>query len=136
MSGLCDFYEATGGALSSLRWSCRRGEPSRPCTRWSGVTCDTSGEYVIAVNLRTSGLVGSLPPTLGLVSSLQVLDLGSNSLYGTIPTSLGLLSQLTDLRLNSNAFSGTIPTQLGSAKMLKRININIIKYCLIRYYLL
>ena len=49
------------------------------------------------LSLFFNGLVGTLPPSLGNLSSLQSLSLGSNNLTSTVPASLGNLSSLTYL---------------------------------------
>ena len=59
-------------------------------------------------------LVGSIPPELGQLKSLEVLDLWENSLTGPIPPELGNLANLTRLYLGDNQLSGPIPPELGN----------------------
>jgi hypothetical protein len=61
-------------------------------------------------------LEGTIPPEIASLSALNVLDLKQTGLGGTIPTQIGILNKLTKLHLGSYgtaAFSGTIPTELG-----------------------
>jgi len=46
--------------------------------------------------------------------TVTTIDLSSNNLHGTIPSSLGSLSSLTGVTLAANNLTGTIPSQLGS----------------------
>ncbi|XP_034197367.1 probable LRR receptor-like serine/threonine-protein kinase At3g47570 [Prunus dulcis] len=67
-----------------------------------------SFEFVVQAN----NLTGEIPPSLGNLSSLEVLAATQNSLVGSIPTSLGQLKNLTILSLGSNNLSGTIPPSI------------------------
>jgi len=62
--------------------------------------------------LVDNNLVGTIPSSMGNVSSLQILILDENHLEGSIPYSLGRLSGLTWLSLSSNNLSGEIPHSL------------------------
>ncbi|PIA59778.1 hypothetical protein AQUCO_00400580v1 [Aquilegia coerulea] len=113
--------------------------PDDPCgAQWEGVTCN--GSRVAALKLSTinlkgtfdSGdigalselrsldlsynpdLTGSLSPSIGNLTKLNILILASCGFTGNIPEEIGKLTELTFLALNSNNFSGTIPTTLGS----------------------
>lgn len=93
------------------------------CTSWEGVACDASGRVV---NVSRPGLVsdnndfiedtymsGTLSPSLGNLSSLQLLDLSNlKDLKGPIPQELGKLSKLTHLFLDTNKLTGSIPITL------------------------
>jgi hypothetical protein len=99
---LMELYEATEGAqwVSNTGW----GGPTSYCD-WFGVTCvgnnsrsgagEGEGEGVLTeLDLWGNGLVGTIPDSLGGLSSLQNLYLHANALVGTIPASLGKLQQL------------------------------------------
>ncbi|KAL7189989.1 hypothetical protein ACSBR1_039599 [Camellia fascicularis] len=69
-----------------------------------------------------SGIVPDSTASLGSVTKLTVLDLGSNQFWGQIPTSLGNLSQLTFLELRENNFDvPTLPLTLGKLSKLTRL---------------
>ena len=91
---------------------------------------------VVAVNLNTNGLVGSLNATDGTYDgvpsicyfrSLEVLNLGNNKpgLDGPLPnppSGYDCLPELTELDLRDNDISGIIPTWVVRAAQSKRLN--------------
>mmetsp|Transcript_8965 Transcript_8965/g.18658 ORF Transcript_8965/g.18658 Transcript_8965/m.18658 type:complete len:745 (-) Transcript_8965:194-2428(-) len=91
------------------------------CT-WFGVTC--SEGVVVAVELADCSLIGTLPPEIGMLGSLEVLDLSSNCLFGTIPTEFGLLSNLMYLDFKDNGLSGYIPDSFFDLKSLVRLDLS------------
>ena len=74
--------------------------------------CDSSGT-LRQITLTSNKLVGTLPPELGLLSDLSVLDVSSNQLNGTLPTEVFELRNMNTLILYGNVFSGTLPSLLG-----------------------
>lgn len=71
------------------------------------------------------GSLGTLPHSIGLLSSLTVLHIFSNGkMGGTIPTSLAALSRLQRLELSYNALGGPIPTGLASLSQLRYVDLN------------
>lgn len=89
-------------------------------SEWAGVTVSGAPARVteLAVPRRWSGgdntLRGRIPPELGLLSKLEVLDLSAHhELTGEIPGELGNLSSLKTLDLSENWLTGEIPRELG-----------------------
>ena len=107
---LVALYEATSGA----GWIANDGWLSeRPIKEWHGVTIGSSGR-VTGLTLSASNLVGSVPPELGDLSSLEILDLERNQLSGPIPRELARLRGLRTLILGVNDLNGQIPAELGN----------------------
>ncbi|KAK9800253.1 hypothetical protein WJX73_007523 [Symbiochloris irregularis] len=66
------------------------------------------------VDLTANNVSGTLPSSLGQLTALKTLWLGTNQLQGSIPS--GLFNQLTnmlDFVLDDNYFSGTVPSMAG-----------------------
>lgn len=59
--------------------------------------------------LENNNLTGSIPSTLGLVQSLEVIRLDRNLLKGTVPDNLNNLSRVQDLHLANNKLTGPLP---------------------------
>jgi hypothetical protein len=66
--------------------------------------------FLTYLSLGNNKLVGSIPNSVGSLSSLITLDLSSNLLVGTIPANLGLLQSLAILKLQNNFLTGTVPS--------------------------
>lgn len=64
---------------------------------------------------------GGLPRELGSLELLQSFSASDNQLGGNLPAFLGKLSMLTTLALDGNSFSGEVPPELGMLSGLKRL---------------
>jgi hypothetical protein len=76
-----------------------------PLGKWFGVTTDSSSGRVVKLELYANNMRGQIPDLIGL-DAIKEMDLRSNSLSGTIPSSIGSLTTLTHLYLSANKFSG------------------------------
>ncbi|XP_022843733.1 probable LRR receptor-like serine/threonine-protein kinase At4g37250 [Olea europaea var. sylvestris] len=99
-----------------------------PCS-WNGVTCGTPGSAdayfrVTGLSLPDSGLLGSIPATLGMIQHLRNLNLSNNSINGSIPSSLFTASELQILDFSNNMISGTLPELVGKLKNLQVLNLS------------
>ncbi|KAF5455754.1 hypothetical protein F2P56_025300 [Juglans regia] len=68
---------------------------------------------------------GGIPPELGSLSSLELLDMASCNLTGEIPKSLSLLKNLHTLFLQINRLAGHIPPEFSSLHSLKSLDLSI-----------
>merc|ERR1719353_1676709 len=75
-----------------------------PCS-WDGVTCDATGA-VVALDLPSRSLSGSLLAAVGQLDTLTRLNLAQNALAGPVPRELGRLAGLRELDLQRNALTG------------------------------
>jgi hypothetical protein len=155
LAALVELYSATNGSgwVNNTGWGDYGIEPTDPCVDdWEGVTCSGSTpDHVLYVavacaavlvvggnafvslaccrNLRLDGnqLSGSLPASVGALSSLRLFSANSNSLSGSIPTTMSQLSGLSVLDLRSNLLSGMIPagisTMTGLSMLLLQSNL-------------
>ncbi|KAI5568115.1 hypothetical protein POPTR_013G159500v4 [Populus trichocarpa] len=105
----------------------RRGDP---CTsNWTGVWCfNTAKEdgylHVKELQLLNMNLSGTLSPSLGLLSYMEILDFMWNSITGSIPPEIGNIKSLELLLLNGNQLTGPLPEELGYLPKLDRIQID------------
>ncbi|KAF5810849.1 putative protein kinase RLK-Pelle-LRR-II family [Helianthus annuus] len=93
-----------------------------PCT-WNMVACSSEG-FVISLEMASTGLAGTLSPSIGNLGRLRTLLLQNNALSGPIPAEIGKLTGLETLDLSSNQFVGEIPSSLGSLTRLSYLRLN------------
>jgi Leucine-rich repeat (LRR) protein len=68
----------------------------------------------------TFRVYGPLPTEIGLLTSLQALDLKSNMLSGTVPSTMGAMISLFTVDFTGNQMDGELPTELGLLKSLRK----------------
>ncbi|MFS7931388.1 putative protein kinase RLK-Pelle-LRR-II family [Helianthus anomalus] len=74
--------------------------------------------------MASTGLAGTLSPSIGNLGRLRTLLLQNNALSGPIPAEIGKLTGLETLDLSSNQFVGEIPSSLGSLTRLSYLRLN------------
>ncbi|XP_074319990.1 uncharacterized protein LOC141656831 [Silene latifolia] len=79
---------------------------------WEGVTCGRNNNRVIALELYSRGLAGTVSPFIGNLTFLRDIKLYNNSLSGEIHPEFGRLFGLQKLDLENNTFVGKIPANL------------------------
>lgn len=93
--------------------------PTRPpgldVTGWYGIgnNVDING-CVNQLLLSNNNLNGTIPPEMGLMTSLITLHLDGNQLIGSIPPEIGNMFNLESLQLNNNQLSGSIPPEFAN----------------------
>ncbi|OMO72269.1 hypothetical protein COLO4_27735 [Corchorus olitorius] len=90
---------------------------------WSLVTCSSDG-LVVHLKAASQNLSGTLAPTIGNLTNLQLLLLQNNNISGHIPSELGKLPKLQTLDLSSNFFYGQIPSSLSHLESLHYLRLN------------
>ncbi|MYI46655.1 MAG: hypothetical protein F4123_09825, partial [Gemmatimonadetes bacterium] len=104
-----------------------------PLRTWYGVSTDASGR-VAWLDLSGSfdheaqqsvvhGLSGAIPPEIGSLAGLAILNLGYNRLNGHIPPEIGSLANLAGLFLMHNQLTGAIPPELGDLASLRSLSL-------------
>ena len=85
-------------------------EPNVP---WFGVTC--KGSLINVLNLAENNLTGTIPNSIGNLTTLEFLYLNLNDLSNQqLPDTLYRLEKLSILNLGLNSFRGTISTEIGN----------------------
>ncbi|KAK3031789.1 hypothetical protein RJ639_036941, partial [Escallonia herrerae] len=88
-----------------------------PCS-WTMVTCSPDN-LVIGLGTPSQNLSGTLSPSIGNLTNLQIVLLQNNNLTGSLPSELGKLPKLKTLDLSDNFFTGEIPSSLSNLKSLE-----------------
>jgi len=83
---LVKLFESTNGANWSIKWNFSQGMDN-----WYGINLDGMG-CVRNLSLSDNNLAGNIPPELGLLTNLKVLNLFNNHLTGIITISFGGLN--------------------------------------------
>lgn len=103
---LVDLYECTMGVrwLNSSHWTSERSS-----RHWFGVKVDVSGR-VCGLDLTGNLLQGDLNDctSFSRLTHLESFCLESNGIQGTIPSSIGALTSLLELNLSWNQLEGEI----------------------------
>ncbi|XBH58825.1 hypothetical protein VPH35_080197 [Triticum aestivum] len=87
---------------------------------WHGITCSvTSPRHVVALDLESQGISGTIAPCIANLTWLAKLQLSNNSFGGGVPSELGLLGRLTNLNLSMNSLEGNIPPELSACSQLQ-----------------
>eukprot|EP01040_Poterioochromonas_malhamensis_P005215 gene5215-5591_t len=139
INALVDFYYATNGdswryfpSNTTNPWNVTNPHPN-PCQeKWQGVTCScpTNRCTVIKLELNHRNLSGTLPSSLGDLSTITLFNIDNNHVGGSIPTSVKSLKALTTWVTGSNNLTGSVPEAFGSLLLLSFINMpnNLITY--------
>lgn len=105
----------------SLNWK----KNTSLCKEWTGVHCNNDKSQVVALRLAEVGLLGSIPiNTLGRLSALETLSIGSNYLSGPFPSDFLKLRNINSLYLQNNKFSGPLPLDFSVWKNLNIIDLS------------
>ncbi|XP_039174330.1 receptor like protein 22 [Eucalyptus grandis] len=104
---------------------------SGDCCSWDGVECDEVTGRVIALDLSSSCLSGTMSPNTTLFRLVHVksLNLAFNSFnFSSIPYGFSNLSKLQYLNLSSSKFSGEIPRDISQLSKLVSLDLSTSSY--------
>lgn len=77
------------------------------------------------LSLRSNpSLIGTIPPQISSLKSLQILTLSQNNLLGQIPEQIFTLNSLVHLDLSYNKLTGKIPNQIGNLNNLVGLDLS------------
>ncbi|CAL9748348.1 unnamed protein product [Musa acuminata subsp. burmannicoides] len=93
-----------------------------PCS-WTMVTCSPEN-LVIGLGTPSQNLSGTLSPSIGNLTNLQIILLQNNNISGPIPQEIARLSNLKTLDLSNNYFNGEIPTSISYLSSLRYLRLN------------
>ena len=76
------------------------------------------------IDLSDNNFYGTIPENLfEQWASIESINIGNNNMTGTIPGSIGQLSTLKILNITNNQISGTIPESIGRCKTIERCDV-------------
>ncbi|BAF07845.1 tyrosine-sulfated glycopeptide receptor 1 [Oryza sativa Japonica Group] len=84
----------------------------------------TRTAFPTLLNLSLNKFMGVIPPQIGQLKMLVVLDFSHNNLSGQIPQSVCSLTSLRVLDLSNNNLTGSIPGELNSLNFLSAFNVS------------
>ncbi|XXG55288.1 hypothetical protein AAC387_Pa03g2988 [Persea americana] len=93
-----------------------------PCS-WTMVSCSPEN-LVIGLGTPSQNLSGTLSPSIGNLTNLQIVLLQNNNISGQIPAEIGKLQKLHTLDLSNNLLTGKIPSSLGQLNNLEYLRLN------------
>ncbi|PIN14538.1 Serine/threonine protein kinase [Handroanthus impetiginosus] len=79
---------------------------------------------LVLFDASSNQIVGSLPPSIGDLVSLRVLNLSRNPFQGPIPGNIGRMKNLKSISLAGNNLNGTIPSSLGQLYSLEVLDLS------------
>eukprot|EP00980_Cylindrotheca_fusiformis_P030874 scaffold25553_cov127-Cylindrotheca_fusiformis.AAC.1 len=123
---LATLYYSTNGPewSQNSNWLATSSSNSSVCT-WFTIqpSCNRHGR-LISLNLDENGLVGRMPPELGMLQDLQEIHLSKNHLTGSLPSSLAKLVRLKTFDISFNLLTSTLPSSYGSWTALEQLKVD------------
>ncbi|XP_027093847.1 uncharacterized protein [Coffea arabica] len=113
--------------LESLKNSTRLNFLAVDSNLLEGVIPETIGNLSKVLKKFYMGgnrVYGSIPPSVGQLRGLELLDMSNEAIYGEIPPEIGQLEELQVLGLAGNLLSGKIPNSLGNLQKLNKIDLS------------
>lgn len=119
---LLDLYNQLGGdnwlVDKKNNWN-----TNEPIETWGGVTMEEG--KITQLNLNGFGLTGQLPASIGSLTDLTRLNIGSNkNLTGSLPSTIGNLENLEALMAVTTGLEGELPKEMGNLKKLTNLQLN------------
>ncbi|XP_074319351.1 phytosulfokine receptor 2 [Silene latifolia] len=88
-----------------------------------GLQYNQVSSFPPSIYLSNNRINGTIPPDIGKLKQLHVLDLSRNNITGTIPDSVSNMESLEVLDLSFNDLSGSIPPSLSKLTFLSKFNV-------------
>ena len=120
---LIALYNETGGDnwTDNTNWC-----SDKPLNEWFGV--EFWNGHVRSLSLYNNNLAGTIPESIGNLTSLRILWLNNNKLTGTLPSSMANLNQLENIDLCGNFMNGTIPDEVTTCDWWNRLGCETVIY--------
>ncbi|KAG0565247.1 hypothetical protein KC19_8G176000 [Ceratodon purpureus] len=105
-------------------------DPSHP---WQGVRClwkewsndSTRGDiYIVSLRMINSNLVGTLPPSIGMLQSLVTISIQESPRLVGVLDELGNLQSVNSLKIFGTGVSGRVPLTIASSTFLQTLDLS------------
>lgn len=117
---MCELSEHLDMPKRVIGWKCNDEEAALPPCQWSGVACDKN-HRVVVLEMKSSSIRGSLPPSIDKLSHLERLNFHDNLITGSIPPSIAKIKNLREINLSDNKLWGGVPPKLGKLSKLESL---------------
>lgn len=119
---LVALYNSTNGANWFNKWNL-----NNPINTWHGVTVNSKG-CVLYIDLHNNNLTGTLPNKLGDLKHVKRLRLSnsysaSGKISGTLPPAIGTMESLNVLNISYHNLQGNLPGEWSDLKNLNTLNL-------------
>ena len=120
---MCELSEHLDMPKRVMGWRCIDEDASIPPCQWTGVVCDKN-HRVIVLEMKSSSIRGSLPPSIDKLSHLERLNFRDNLITGSIPPSITKIKYLREIDLSDNMLWGGVPPMLGKLSNLESLDLS------------
>ena len=120
---MCEMSSSLDLPKQIVGWSCNSNKALVPTCQWSGVECDPTSR-VVAIEITSKSVRGTLPPSIDKLNALTRLDLHDNLLSGTIPPNIAKIKTLREIILGDNKLINGIPPKIGRMPNLLTLSLN------------
>lgn len=121
-----------GVTLTDGRVTCLDLDAAHNCGWSSGIGNNLNGNIppeignlceLTVLNLQNNLIGSNIPNEIGELRKLEFLFLGGNQLSGNLPTTLGNLTKLRGIWIEGMNLSGPIPKELGNLQYLEQLHL-------------
>lgn len=120
MSVLCDFISFTDVEEVYDDWYCDITTPTAIYCDWKGIHCVDDA----IIGLRLTECAGTIPDSIGGLSTLKSFEISASSFPSSIPISICDFSSLLSLSLDASQFTGQVPNCIFDTLSLKYLDIS------------
>ncbi|XP_044501143.1 phytosulfokine receptor 2-like [Mangifera indica] len=89
----------------------------------NGLQYHQASSFPPSIYLSNNRINGTIPPEIGRLKQLHILDLSRNNISGSIPSSISEMTNLESLDLSFNDLTGSIPPSFSKLTFLSKFSV-------------